>query len=349
MEPTQLSLDEEILSQNSRDMLDLTADLNEYLPPWSKASSSERKQIVVLALGIYFPVAFTFTVIFGITFLFIGYYIYPILSAQDDDPAVWYWHSNSEKKAAQIRAWVFLGLYIWFLLNMLVSFYRVSTTDPGRVPKKKPWLITGEELGFNAKHNGAKSLLERRKDGFVRQCLKCYRRKPDRCHHCRLCERCVLKMDHHCPWVANCIGYHNYKYFLILVFYSALGLLLFTGTFWETVVIVIYNESISAGFCLFILSAYTLASILTVALTVFFIFHVWLNFKDYTTIEFCEKRSSNGELTPSVFRVSFYSTLKENLGRNPLLWFVPTSYRTPDDTGLTFHHVIAPTKDESRP
>jgi hypothetical protein len=46
----------------------------------------------------------------------------------------------------------------------------------------------------------------------VRYCSKCKGPKPPRAHHCSSCGVCVLKMDHHCPWIANCVGLHNYKY-----------------------------------------------------------------------------------------------------------------------------------------
>ena len=47
--------------------------------------------------------------------------------------------------------------------------------------------------------------------------------KPARTHHCSVCQRCVYLMDHHCPWINNCVGIENQRYFLLFVFYLMTG------------------------------------------------------------------------------------------------------------------------------
>ncbi|KAK7447090.1 hypothetical protein VKT23_014304 [Stygiomarasmius scandens] len=38
--------------------------------------------------------------------------------------------------------------------------------------------------------------------------------KPYRAHHCRSCGTCVLRYDHHCPWIGQCVGARNHKFFV---------------------------------------------------------------------------------------------------------------------------------------
>ena len=40
--------------------------------------------------------------------------------------------------------------------------------------------------------------------------------------HCSACNRCVLNMDHHCPWINNCVGFYNRKFFMQMLFYVIL-------------------------------------------------------------------------------------------------------------------------------
>ena len=54
-------------------------------------------------------------------------------------------------------------------------------------------------------------------------CAKCNIWRPARCHHCSVCDRCVLQFDHHCGWLNNCVGYNNYRHFLLTLIFLTAG------------------------------------------------------------------------------------------------------------------------------
>ncbi len=44
--------------------------------------------------------------------------------------------------------------------------------------------------------------------------------------------------------IANCVGFRNYKYFLLLLIYSALSLMFITFTYWEEVSLALTNDNV---------------------------------------------------------------------------------------------------------
>ncbi|KAF6749700.1 DHHC palmitoyltransferase-domain-containing protein [Ephemerocybe angulata] len=83
------------------------------------------------------------------------------------------------------------------------------------------WWLAKKEFG-ETQSKGAKprAYISRRPpmtpvlDPFIRYCDRDGFVKPHRAHHCRNCGTCVLKYDHHCPWIGQCVGARNHKFFL---------------------------------------------------------------------------------------------------------------------------------------
>lgn len=73
--------------------------------------------------------------------------------------------------------------------------------------------------------NNAMDLVSKQNNIRLKRCDRCYVVRVPGVRHCKRCRSCILKMDHHCPWVFNCIGQFNQKFFIQFVGYSTWGIL----------------------------------------------------------------------------------------------------------------------------
>ncbi|CAG9333278.1 unnamed protein product [Blepharisma stoltei] len=310
-------------------------ELDPKIPPWKDANFSERLLLIYLYFSIYLPVFLLLSLLIGGYIIYILFYTVPLVLDTDDRPELYYWHSDSEKRNAKIRGWLFFSLITFFLILCLISHFMATVTDCGSIPPGKEWDIPSGESSDSSSKNP--DLVEKRRDGSYRTCTRCQKRKPDRTHHCKQCERCNLKMDHHCNWIANCVGYYNYKYFFLTVLHGSILSLIFISTFWETLIIVLMDSQSSIPYCLFIELTYSLVLMISVCVVSFCCFHVWLIANNYTTIEYCEKkRGGIPEYSVSPFNGGVYHNFQEALGKNPAFWLFPIKYRSNEEKGLHF-------------
>lgn len=104
---------------------------------------------------------------------------------------------------------------IWIFT--IVMHLTVAYMDPGIIARKEKPKETGDPyLDAINSPSPNKRIEIKVKDTTINSklCPTCNIYRPPRSVHCSTCDNCVLRFDHHCPYVGNCVGLRNYKYFL---------------------------------------------------------------------------------------------------------------------------------------
>ncbi|KAL6294095.1 hypothetical protein ACE6H2_002237 [Prunus campanulata] len=117
-----------------------------------------------------------------------------------------------------------------FAVYVVILLLITSARDPGIVPRslhppepEDDGYVSSISSDWPGSQNGP-SGVPPTKDTMVngvivkiKYCQTCMLYRPPRCSHCSICNNCVERFDHHCPWVGQCIGKRNYRFFFMFV------------------------------------------------------------------------------------------------------------------------------------
>ncbi|KAM8954033.1 palmitoyltransferase ZDHHC15 [Pelodytes ibericus] len=228
----------------------------------------------------------------------------------------------------------YLAIFHVVFLLFVWTYWKAIFTPP-KEPTKKFLLSYADKERYDNEENpqAQRQILDefakklpvytRTGSGAIRFCDRCQVVKPDRCHHCSVCGMCVLKMDHHCPWVNNCIGYSNYKFFLLFLAYSMLYCMYIASTVFKYFLLY-WKGDLSNGRAKFhVLFLLFVSAMFFISLLFLFGYHCWLVGLNRTTLEAFAAPVFQTGPDKNGFHLGVQKNLEQVFGKQRKMWFFP--------------------------
>jgi len=218
------------------------------------------------------------------------------------------------------------------------SYAMAHSSDPGFVPERWHEFVRGTGMALEVVP--ARAEWQPAQATFCRKCLVT---RPERAHHCLICGMCVLRMDHHCPWINNCVGFYNHKFFILLGLYTELaGLVALASCLPELAACLRAVTDAEAGFVwmpehlqfydvvVFLIFG-IVTSMVCGLLTQMMVVHAGLAARNSTSIEDQYRNMSN-----PFDQGSILANLAQIFGAYGPEWFIPIRPSRPLSDGIAF-------------
>ncbi|RMX55678.1 hypothetical protein pdam_00018732 [Pocillopora damicornis] len=114
----------------------------------------------------------------------------------------------------------------WLFIFVMSTLLRTAFSDPGIVPRASTEEAAYIEKTLETPNQDSqtyrppprvKEISINGQTVKLKFCFTCKIFRPPRASHCSMCDNCVERFDHHCPWVGNCVGKRNYKFFFMFL------------------------------------------------------------------------------------------------------------------------------------
>ncbi|XP_039942306.1 palmitoyltransferase ZDHHC18 isoform X1 [Hirundo rustica] len=116
---------------------------------------------------------------------------------------------------------IIAAVLFFFVISCLLQ---TSFRDPGILPRATPSEAADLEKRIDSMGSSTYRPPARTMEVVINKyvvklkyCYTCKMFRPPRTSHCSVCDNCVERFDHHCPWVGNCVGKRNYRYFYAFI------------------------------------------------------------------------------------------------------------------------------------
>lgn len=208
------------------------------------------------------------------------------------------------------------GTHVTTVVGALLFLVTVGTliasaaSDPGIIPRLvDTGAVEYDSLGFRVRPARTQNIIVGGRKVTLKFCATCNIFRPPRAAHCMVCNNCVRDFDHHCPWVGNCIGKRNYKYFFAFLV-SSFSLDVYIIGCCITEAVLLSDQEGNFGGALSEAPAMVVLLIYAFLIVLFVIsllgYHIYLLISSQTTFE---QIRSDYELAPNPFARSIPSVL----------------------------------------